>query len=266
MEPIDQCTSGLDEDAMAEMGVEVPPSIDAFLTSLSDAFADMEPAGVELRQRDGSWYLSPMATMTDAMLKAMRALDRAEIDELVDLGEAAADDVVDLAFGSFYGALDETMTDEEFPADDSFGSDDSFGGGTDGSTDGSMDGTGDLETSPADDCYGYSSADEATACFDKVIASGQAEEWVRPASLMAPECGLTTILWEGGVYGMSDEEFTSTMSAARPCYDQLVADGFEEWAVPYEVASLDCFEGRNPYQVFDDEGYTDRVFDCAYPD
>jgi hypothetical protein len=83
---------------------------------------------------------------------------------------------------------------------------------------------------------------------------------------MAPECGLTVILWEGGVYELSDDEFTATMSAARPCYDQLLADGFDEWAVPYEVASLDCFEGRNPYQVFDDEEFTDRVFECAYPD
>jgi hypothetical protein len=261
MEPIDQCTSGLDDEAMAEMGVEVPPSIDAFLTALSEAFADMEPIGVEMRQRDGSWYLSPMATMTEAMLKAMRALDRPEIEELVDLGEAAADDFFDFAFGSAFGAWEETGSFEEFP-DDALGS-------SDDSTDGSMDGTGELEpeieTSPVDECYGYASADEASACFDKAIAAGEAEEWARPTALMAPECGLTAILWEGGVYELSDEEFTATMSAARPCYEQLLADGFDDWAVPYEVASLDCFEGRNPYQVFD-EDYTDRVFECAYPD
>jgi hypothetical protein len=267
MEPIDQCATGLDDAAMEEMGVEVPPSIDAFLMALADAFADMEPAGIELRQRDGSWYLSPMATMSEAMLKAMRALDRGEVDELIDLGEAAADDFFEFAFGSFYGAFEDTGAWSEFPDDAAGSGDGSIDGSIDGGTDGSMDGTGDLEpgAAPADECYGYSSADEASACFDRVIAAGQADEWVRPTSLMAPECGLTTILWEGGVYTLSDEEFTATMSAARPCYEQLVADGFDEWAVPYEVASLDCFEGRNPHQVID-EDYTDRVFECAYPD
>ena len=84
-----------------------------------------------------------------------------------------------------------------------------------------------------------------------------------PISLSAPECGLTELLWSGDVYGLSDDEFTAVMSEAVPCFDALVADGYDEWLVPYEVDKIDCFEGRNPYSVFDEE-YDDRVFDCAF--
>ncbi|MCB0968952.1 MAG: hypothetical protein KDB37_19135, partial [Ilumatobacter sp.] len=258
---MEQCASSPDAALVEQMaGVEVPPTVDDFITSFTEAFADMEPIGLEVRERDGQWYVSPIATGTEALLAVMRALDRDELDELIDLGSLAADDFFDMAFGLVPGMMDEGWTTEEEWAIEDAPADPPD----------SMDGTGDLEgewteyeASPVDECYSIESATEATACFEEQIATGAVDEWEMPVSLTAPECGLTEVLWSGDVYSMSDDEFTATMTAAAPCFEALLAEGYDRWLIPYEVANLECFEGRNPYQVFD-EDYTDRLFECAY--
>ena len=251
LEPIEQCGVGTDTGALEDaVGADLPPSVEAFLTALGESFSDMEPVGIELRERDGAWFLSPVATGTEAMLAAMRALDRGEVDRLVDLGGAAADDALGMLFGA-WDAVD-TATVDDGSIDDGWTTDD-----------GSFDDTVDLEPSPVDDCYAIVDTDEAMSCFDELVEAGAAEEWQVPVALRAPECGLSASLWTGSVFEMGDDEFTATMSGARPCYADLVATGLDEWAVPYEVVNVDCFEGRNPYRVVDDVGYADRVFACV---
>ena len=262
----EQCVTSGDTSTMEDMsGIEVAPSVDAFVTAFTEAFSDMEAVGLEVRERDGQWYISPIATGSEAMLAVLRALDRDELDELIDLGAAAVDDFFDMAFGLVPGVVttddwtdddwtdewtddewtDDEWTDDEWTDDD--WTDDEF----------------EYEESAVDVCYSIDDVAEATACFETEIAAGAAEDWEMPISLSAPECGLTELLWSGDVYGLSDDEFTAVMSEAVPCFDALVADGYDEWLVPYEVDKIDCFEGRNPYSVFDEE-YDDRVFDCAF--
>jgi hypothetical protein len=239
-------------------GMEIPESVDSFVAAFTEAFSDMDAVGLEVRERGGQWFLSPIATGSEAMLAVLRALDRDELDELIDLGTAAGDDFFDMAFGLVPGVVgdddaseewvDEVWTEEEWVDEES--------------ADGEW---SEYEESPVDRCYSIDDIAEATACFEAEIAAGNAEDWEMPVSLLAPECGLSELLWSGAVYGLSDDEFTTTMTDAAPCYDALVADGYDQWLVPYEVDNVDCFEGRNPYSVFDD-AYNDRVFDCAFAD
>ena len=74
---------------------------------------------------------------------------------------------------------------------------------------------------------------------------------------------MAELQWEGGMYSLSDEEFAAALDVAVPCFDDLVARGeIEEWSVPFEVTHAACFEGRNWYNVFDDDAYNERVAAC----
>ena len=43
----------------------------------------------------------------------------------------------------------------------------------------------------------------------------------------------------------------------------LVAAGtLDQYEVPTEIAHLECFEGRNWYNTFDDPEYDQRYYDC----
>ena len=55
---------------------------------------------------------------------------------------------------------------------------------------------------------------------------------------------------------MSDADFVAAVEAARPCFLALVAAGtIDQYELPTEIAHLECFEGRNWYNVFDDTEY-----------
>lgn len=62
---------------------------------------------------------------------------------------------------------------------------------------------------------------------------------------------------------MSDEEFTALAFGAAPCFQKYVADGtITEFELPYELARPDCLEGRNWYNVTDQD-YLDRLSACT---
>ncbi len=82
------------DDALAEM-----PAVQAFLDSLGRALDDIEPIGIELRSHDDRWYVSPTTTVTESYLAVLRALDREEIDELIELAEPAGVEFLDNIFG-----------------------------------------------------------------------------------------------------------------------------------------------------------------------
>ena len=47
---------------------EDPEVIEDLLVDVREAFEDYEDPGVVVREVDGSWYLSPMATATEQLL------------------------------------------------------------------------------------------------------------------------------------------------------------------------------------------------------
>jgi hypothetical protein len=112
-------------------------------------------------------------------------------------------------------------------------------------------------------CYDEQDAADATSCFQEYVASGEIDESFIPVALRFPECGYADVSWSGELYSMSDAEFVAAVEAARPCFMALVADGtLVEYEVPTEVAHLECFEGRNWYNTFDDPDYDQRYSDC----
>lgn len=241
-ESIEQCGTGADEglDALAD---EAPELAD-FVDELRDAFADVEPIGLELRQRDGAWFVSPFATLTEAILTGMAALDAAELDSLVESGEGLLDDLGDVGDAVLGGggddvteSIDDGMTDDGM-TDDGSASDDYFA------------------------CYDEPIAADAAACFQQYVDLGDIDASYVPVALRYPECGIAELSWEYGYTELSDEEFTAVIEQAIPCFEAAVERGeITRWFLPYEILYLDCFEGRNWYAVYESE-YNDRVNAC----
>lgn len=255
----EECGTSADEE-LESLFAEAP-AVEAFATTVEGAFADIEPIGIELRERDGAWFVSPFATVTEALLAAMRALDRDELDLLVTDGTAAAEEFFEVFLGGFglddIGALEEDFVFDE-PVDE---------GSLDEGTveEGTLEPGSDDETAETawDECYGEVLAADAAACFQRYVEAGEIDRVSVPASLLHPECGLAELSWEGGLYTASDAEFAATLEVAVPCFEALVAGGeIEEWMLPFEVLYAECFEGRNWYDEFDDDAYNERVDAC----
>jgi hypothetical protein len=240
------------------------PAIDAFVDSLGQTLSDIEPIGIEVREYDGAWFVSPTATYTEAMLAVLRALDRQEIDELIELFEPAADEFFDQILGGFgeYEPYPEDTSYGDYSSDDSFEvptslpeltSDDAYYEVSEDSA----------EASGAERCYNETDAADATACFEQFVATGEIDETFVPIALRFPECGYAETSWNGGLYSMSDADFVAAVEAVRPCFLALVEAGtIEEYELPSEIAHLECFEGRNWYNVFDDPEFDTRYYAC----
>lgn len=281
-ETFDVCagdTSSIPEidDFLAEM-----PAVDAFVDALGEALSDIEPIGIEVRKYDGAWFVSPTATYTEAFLSVLRALDRQELDELIALFEPAADEFFGGMFGDFgeYDDYSDGYSNDDYSYGDDYSYDDDYSYGDDSSGAGfdippitlpdlsygdlsGDDGDAQSSEAPGERCYQERDAADATACFEQAVASGDLDESFIPVALRFPECGYADVSWSGELYSMSDADFTAAVEAARPCFLALVAAGtLDQYEVPTEIAHLECFEGRNWYNTFDDSEYDDRYYDC----
>jgi hypothetical protein len=238
----------------------------AFLTALRDALADLEPVGIELRQRDGRWYVSPIATVSEFVLKFLRALDRDEIDHLIELGTAAV--------GGGFADLAEMANDFSFNEAAVLESDvleESGAFTTVPDSDPARPATVPSDTavpttfSPdaSQECYSETDTDTAVACFSELVASGGLDPIYVPIALRFPECGYAELSWTGAVYQMPDAEFIAAVEPLAACFQGLVDSGIvQSYEVPPEFRVLDCFEGRNWYNTFDEQEYQDRVSAC----
>lgn len=222
------------------------PEISHLIEVMQSAFSDIEPVGLELRQRDGEWFISPIASGTDAMLAVLGALDRQELDEIIAAFEPALELITDGIFSSIddlAGSSDFGMAvpDEPFVLDQTDGPEDGFGWF---------------------DCYELGVV-EATACFQSFVDTDQISAADVPVVLRHPECGYSEASWEGSVYQLPDDRFVAVVEGARGCFLDLVDAGhIEEWELPEEILHFECFEGRNWYQVFDDPEYDERFDAC----
>lgn len=251
-ESVEQCQDSAFEDTMGFL--DEAPETERLIEIVTDAFADMEETGLELRRTDELWYVSPTTTVTEAFLNVLRALDRSELDAIIEQAPAVGEELADGIFGGFddlsgsFGG--EITTGDEWediapPATDDMGDD----------PDGSV-------ASP-EDCYSMPDVQEATECFEAAVDAGEIDASFIPLALRHPECGYTE-WWGGGLYSLPDDEFIAAVEAARPCFLDLVERGvISEFELPTEIVSLECFEGRNWYNVYDDPEYDERYYECV---
>ncbi len=222
-------TNGLGS-LFGDAGVGDEAAAQDFADATQRAFAGYSPRGIAVHEVDGQWYVSPLRTGFDFYNDLLGALDKQEIVDLIDAG------------GTLLGSIDLFASDESSILDDL--------GGTDPAT------------GALDACYAKADAADALACLQAGLADGSIDPAMAPATLRHPECGVAEVYWTD-IYSMSDADFTAMVTAASPCFLDLIARGeLDSYEVPYELVAPQCTEGINWYLSSDTE-YSDRFFSCA---
>jgi hypothetical protein len=229
-----------------------PEPVQDLLTTFEEVFEGYENPGLIVKKVDGQWYLSPFGTVSEQLLAVVRAVDRDEIERLIEeVGDAFDAGVADEVFGSTIVEEESGATGSSIPPDDSVAPDDS------------------APTTAVDDpssvCYVESTGEAASVCFQELIDAGEIEASSVPIYVRFPECGLADVFWSGDYTSLPDAEFTAILEETAPCFQQLVTSGeLNEDDLPLELSHPECLEGRNWFTAIEDEVYSDAVFECAF--
>jgi hypothetical protein len=251
---INSCELGDDLSQLEDLFDDPEPVrrvIDAFRT----AFEDYENPGFTVKQVEGKWFLSPIATVAEQLLAVLEAVDREEVEDLI----AAIEEVVESEV--------ELDTEQLVPGDDLL--DDYTNPNDEGATPTTVvPDTGPVDDSvvesPADQCYSEEEAEAAAECFRRLIDAGDIDPTEVPVYLRAPECGLADVAWTGDYYDLPDAEFVALVEEAAPCFQEKVESGeLGPNDLPIELASPECLDGRNWYTATDDDAYYDALIECA---
>jgi hypothetical protein len=219
---------------------------DAGLGSLTGLSGD---AAITVSKVDGKWYISPIGTVMDTILNVMRKLDRKDLDKAID-------SFSDLSIPGIFESDDNFDPFEEPPiTDDTFDTipDDTFD-----------------TVDPYDpyaivsECLYGAGSDDSKACLDAALAAGQIAETDIPADVRFPECGMEEYYSKS--FDATDAEFTALVTTAGACFDGHVAAGeIDEYSVPYDVMSPECWGGKNPYLLEGDAltAAFDAYYECS---
>ncbi len=117
-ESIDTCADGATgdltdvEDLLAEFGAD--EAFGELRDIWEDILSDYEQPGVTVKEVDGEWYVSPIATSFDQFFAVSHALDRDELERAADaITEAVAS--IDEVYSNEVGQLDGTLLDDALP-------------------------------------------------------------------------------------------------------------------------------------------------------
>ncbi|MGI9053382.1 MAG: hypothetical protein ACR2HQ_12165 [Ilumatobacteraceae bacterium] len=235
---------------------EDPEPVRTLIAAFQAAFDDYKNPGFSVKQVDGAWFLSPIATTAEQLLAVIRAVSRDEIEDL----QAAIEEAMETMDGDDFdtGQLvpggnllddysnpnDETVTTSEtVPSDDP------------------LTPTG---TAPTEACFGENDAELASRCFQELVDAGEIEPFAVPTYLRFPECGLVEIYWSGDYFALPDDEFVALVEETAPCLREKVESGeLDERDLPLEFANPECLDGRNWYTALDDDAYNDAFNECV---
>ena len=276
-----------DEGAMGtatdQLGLPDTPELQTFFDDFGDALSDLELHGLVVDKVDGKWFVSPLGTGAEIVLSFLRALDRDEIETLINDGTAA--------FDSLFTGLDDYPTDDSYPPDTSYTDDTTYDTvyTTDDTTDDtSTDDTSTDDTSTDDttdtstidttfgttnidtttyysDCLFDLSDADAVACVQKGIDDGRFSRDDVPAPYQFPDCGLFDYYNGTDIYSDSPEDFQNVIEPKLQCIlDAAAGVGADLTYSSPEFAHPECFVGVNPYNYSGDTDAIGEAYDCAY--
>ena len=236
----DSCkVAGSINDALAVLGIDENGDLKSLIKTIEDAFSDMKPVGITVQKVGGEWYVSPIGTYFDVYISLLAALDKNELTDIIDGVKKVAESFSTSEIFGLGG--DSTTTDTGGIFDDPNGGD----------------------SSAFDACFNETDYAGYSACLVAGLDDGSIDPAFVAPYYRFSECGVGEQYWSGNVYSMSDEEFVAFGTAAAPCFQKYVDDGtIFEFELPYELSHPDCLEGKNWYNV-SDQDYTQRVFECA---
>lgn len=239
--------------------------IEELTSAYEEVFADYSPPGITVQEVDGEWFVSPIGTGFDQFLAVLRALDREELDRLVDTTTAFIGDLAD----EFGDVLNDDFFADDFPVE------------LDDDSDFDLDGETDFEDNFEDDldeadyeaeqaivegCYAIDDVTQVTSCLVAAVDAGEIADYYVGVELRFPECGLAEqSLGRASLFDLSDEDYTATIEIAAACFSDLIASGeVDEFEVPSEYLRPECAEGRNPWNFEVDNSFFDTWVECIY--
>ncbi len=236
--------------------------------TVKKVLSDYSNPGFTVKQVDGKWYLSPVATGFDQLLALSRALTRSEIESVVDKFQQLIETTEDNGgqfelpnLDDYTRATDDSSVPTASIPDETTTPDTEFD--TLPSTE-STDVTSSTEVDPATTCYGETEATAAATCFADLVASGQLDQSSVPWYLQHPECGAADAYWTGQYYSLPDADFVQLINQVAPCFQALVQNGtMSEFDVPPEIQHPECLDGRNPYAAEEGDPALDDFLKCA---
>jgi hypothetical protein len=230
----DTCKGGNSIDtALTSLGLDDNDDVKALVKTVQEAFSDAGPMGITVQKVGGKWFVSPVGTVADILLAELGALDKGELTDIIDGTKKVF---------------------ESLSTDGIFSSDGGIAVGDGGNTG---------DAGGFDACFNETEYQAYAACIKAGLDDGSIDPTSVAPYFRFDECGVGELYWNGDVYSMTDEEFTAFATGAAPCFQQKVADGtITEFELPYELLRPDCLEGRNWYNVADQD-YMDRVFSCT---
>jgi hypothetical protein len=241
---------------------DLPDSVRTLIDDVRDAFKDFSSTGIAVDKVDGKWYVSPIGTSFDLLLSGLKALDRQEIDTLIDdILKAQHDAIEEIDQATSDGSGSNDTTETTVAPDTTDQTDTTEQTNTTDQTDTTdqtetTDQTDTTDATGATDafttCMTKLDADTAKDCVDAGLADGSIDRSTLPAELRYPECGLSDLFFAGMV-DLSDDEFVATVNAAHDCFQTKVDRGeLDEADVPLDAAHTECLTGINPYTASDD--------------
>ncbi len=209
---------------------------------LGKALSGMDDLGIVVDRVDGKWYVSPLGTGFEFILDLMRALDRQEIDQLIDDVEGVVDGIDD----GFSDAFSDSFSD-------------SF-----------SDGFSDSEASSGVfACESSGDFDIALKCVTDGVASGEIPRELVSGIYLVPECGwrglrFTPSLDYPNLSSLPDADYVQKATAAAACFDGKIAGGvITEAQRPFELIKVECLLGKNPSNMSPQEA--SDYFSCQLP-
>ncbi|MCU1395105.1 MAG: hypothetical protein JWM34_3533 [Ilumatobacteraceae bacterium] len=287
----DQATDSSLDGYLNDLGLNSSPEFKKFVDDLRTSFSDFSMHGIVVNKVGGKWYVSPVGSTLELVLSVLRALDRDEIDTLINDGRDAFNSVLSGVFtgdgGSTDGTDDTIFPDDTVFPDDTTATDDTVTPDTstvdtstvDTSTDDTVtDDTSTADTSTFDtstggsddasywfDCvYNGGTKDTAAACIKADIAKGSYTADDVPAPFLYPDCGLYDYYLGNDLYDDTAAKFHATIDPATSC---IVADaaaaGVDLSIASEEFARPDCYANVNPYNFSEDSDAISQAYVCA---
>ena len=236
-------------------GDGLDPSVATFANEVDAAFGDLVASGIAVHEVGGRWYVSPMRTGFDGMNSVLAALDRGEISSIASsFGDVMSWLVGGLDDGLGLGAFGDVAGLDPFGIDEQIDFGDMTGDmtGDTGMAEGGLD--------ALNACYGLGASD-GPQCIVDGIAAGTIDPTFAPVTAAHPECGVAAVYWSD-MYSLSDADFTAMITAASPCFLDLVARGeVDAFVVPSELLAPQCAQGLNIYTATSDQA--NSFYECA---
>jgi hypothetical protein len=237
-----QDVSSAIEDYFSSLGIDDTTAISDLIDDASAALQDFSMNGIVVDKVHGEWYVSPIGTYLELQLSVLRALDRDELETLIDDVQKVIDSFATVD-DSYDTGTDDTGTDDT-------GTDDT--------------GTDDVNAGYYE-CLGLPN-EEAQACVTDGIASGAYDPHEVPAPYQYPQCGLFEYYNSEAIYTDTPEDFLATIGEGAQCIvDAAAADGLDLTLSTPEFVKPECFVDVNPYDFSgSDPDALSKAYECAY--